>query len=361
MTDPNRQLQAELQDSVKRAFSNHRPLLTHLNADTSWLLQLPYPLEATPAEGRSSYNILLDPWLDGSQSDIASWFSTQWHVIPSVVKDIDELQARLKSIEELISKRSDTSLEPSGRSEEVKGHIKPNVRNHIDAVAISHEFTDHCHRATLIQLPPTTLIIAPPSAVKLIKSWNYFNLSNVVTAPALTQACGEWPESRSPLLPSWISIMRLTSTFDDFHSALLVAFHTSSFNSEPVEAVIYTPHGVNIKHLRVLSSTKPPIQTVALLHGLHDIELGVFKQLNLGARNGLRAQRLCAAKYWIGTHDEEKTAKGVVAKLLKRKRLSVEEVLDMDRQRGEAGGSGVEDWNDMNFVNLGSGESLLLE
>jgi hypothetical protein len=57
------QLQGELEDSIAKGFSNRRPILTHLNADTTWLLSLPYPEGSDPPENRQRFNIVIDPWL----------------------------------------------------------------------------------------------------------------------------------------------------------------------------------------------------------------------------------------------------------------------------------------------------------
>ena len=62
MDDPSRQLQDNLDDAIRASFLSQRPILTHLNADTSWLLQLPYPTDAVRPAGRNRYNILIDPW-----------------------------------------------------------------------------------------------------------------------------------------------------------------------------------------------------------------------------------------------------------------------------------------------------------
>src|SRR5271163_2439233 len=72
--------------------------------------------------------------------------------------------------------------------------------------------------------------------------------------------------------------------------------------------VIYTPHGISPTDLELVAKAEPRIQTLCLLHGLHDIKLGA--QLNMGAHNGLKVQRLLRAKYWIGTHDEIKKGGG---------------------------------------------------
>ena len=88
-----------------------------------------------------------------------------------------------------------------------------------------------------------------------------------------------------------------------------------------------------------------------------------MKQLNLGAHNGLRAQRICKAKYWIGTHDELKKPAGIIAPFLRRSIISVQEALD--REKKDKGGVILEDsmlvdMQSVHFSDLKSGESLLL-
>ena len=62
MEEPSLQLHETLNDSIRAALESRRPILTHLNADTSWLLQLPYPVNTIPPPGRSRLNIIFDPW-----------------------------------------------------------------------------------------------------------------------------------------------------------------------------------------------------------------------------------------------------------------------------------------------------------
>ena len=93
-TSPSEQLNQELKDDLSRALDTGRPILTHLNADTTWLLSLAYPPASAPPPGRSRFNILFDPWLKGPQSDYYAWFSTQSHAIESSVQTIQELEVR---------------------------------------------------------------------------------------------------------------------------------------------------------------------------------------------------------------------------------------------------------------------------
>ena len=75
------------------------------------------------------------------------------------------------------------------------------------------------------------------------------------------------------------------------------------FDDGSAEALIYTAHGINSGDLSHVSAARPPIHTLALMHGLHDVGMTQRFQLNLGAHNGLKANRILQAKYWVGTHE----------------------------------------------------------
>lgn len=138
--DVSRQLQDELQASVIQALSTCRPILTHWNADTTWSLSLAYPSRDKPLSGRLRYNILIDPWLTGPQSDVAGWFSTQWHAVKSSVQTVAEQNEHLKAVEALASQ-----AESSGTKKKRGGNGTANgtpTISYIDAVVVSHEFTD---------------------------------------------------------------------------------------------------------------------------------------------------------------------------------------------------------------------------
>ena len=129
-------------------------ILTHLNADTSWLLQLPYPTNSrTSSEGVivHYYNILIDPWLAGSQSDIFPWFSQQWHAQDSRLQNVS-------AVEDLVRKR-ESQLSAEQKVQSTANGVTQRI-SLIDAVVISHEFTDHCHKETLLQLDPSVPVFA---------------------------------------------------------------------------------------------------------------------------------------------------------------------------------------------------------
>ena len=155
MDEPSLQLQQDLDAAASRELRKDGtvlPLLNHLNADTTWLLQLPYPSHERRPRGRQFYNILIDPWLQGPQSDVASWFSQQWHAVESKIKSIVEVQQLARDNEVA-----------AGLTHSEKDFLGPPLAtdsSYIDVVVISHEFTDHCHKETLLEVPKYVPIIA---------------------------------------------------------------------------------------------------------------------------------------------------------------------------------------------------------
>ncbi|KAI1854117.1 hypothetical protein JX266_001258 [Neoarthrinium moseri] len=319
-------LQNALQDSSP-------PVLIHLNADTTWLLSLPYPPSSQPPAGRSRFNILLDPWLQGPQSDVASWFSTQWHIVTPCIETIEELNQILAEAEQ------------GGASNESQYPLKC----YIDVVTISHEFTDHCHEATLKELRRDVPVFATEKAAELIRSWKHF--SNVTTTPGFSSSTKDWQRvlSVSPL-PEWVGIGRVITAGNAlyYHSAVMLVFRHGTKS----QAVIYSPHGIKGSDLQAVQSVD--IETLALLHGLHDVRIWMTKQLNLGALNGLEAVRASGARYWIATHDEIKKGGGFIAPMLRRTKYTVADAVKKKTQ------SLGEEAPNYNFVELGSGDGLVL-
>jgi hypothetical protein len=336
-------------------------MLTLVNADTTWLVQIPL---RDPTASRRWYNILLDPWLTGSQSDVASWFSKQSHVVEPALGGIGEVEQFCRKVEELSAARNPGGADAAGIDGGESDGEQPAL-SLIDAVAISHEFTDHCHEATLRQCDPSVPVFANSKAVDLIRGWKHFD--TVIESPPFDGEHSNWREASVDPLPRWIGITRLVSKSDAlyYHSAIMITFPLPSDpdDSDPTttEAIIYTPHGIHAPSLSSVASASPPIRTLALLHGLHDVSIDWGQQLNLGAHNGLAAQRALHARYWIGTHDEEKKGGGLVSWFLRRKSITVEDALQEAAAKED--GEIKEDGNvlgDGEFMELGNGNSAIL-
>lgn len=216
----------------------------------------------------------------------------------------------------------------------------------------------------------------PKKAVSLINSWKHFR--SVHRIPHFSDD-PDWHATSIPPLPEWLGISRLVAGSDMiyFHTALLMTFNSNMGGPEDddsAEALIYTPHGIRSSSddLRLVATANPPIRTLAFLHGLEYITLGSVP-LNLGAHNGLQAQRILKSKYWIGTHDEDKQGTGIVGWLLRRKKISVKDAVEAEKEKRRGRGSETIDgplsptkellgsFEGVNWVDLGNGESLVLD
>ncbi|KAK6431240.1 hypothetical protein LTR95_012599 [Oleoguttula sp. CCFEE 5521] len=363
---PSTQLLADLRSAMTAALSSRRPVLHHLNADNSWLLQIPRPTSATRKGSRIYYNILIDPWFTGGQTDISWWFSLQFHAIPSAVQSIRE-------VEELIWRN-----EAMARGED-ENDGEQHGEGAIDAVALSHEFTDHCHEETLKEVGKDVPIFAAKKAAKLIQGWHHFR--TVVSVPVYKPGDGlDWRETSLLPLPAWIGISRLEQKSDPvgLHAALMIAFDNGRRSSaagqsvehideeDTAEALFHTPHGISHGAIAtIIQQANPSIRTIALLHGLSDVKvgetpLGPALQINLGARNGAHVQQALQARYWLATHDEVKKGSGIVAKMIKSRSMQLDAVLAEEQSKGSLSKEAAKACL-ASYEELGSGISRVLD
>lgn len=111
---------------------------------------------------------MIDPWLVSPQSDVAGWFSTQWHAIKSSVQTIAELNYHLEALETLASKGGPVKNQDK-RDWKVATNGKPQS-SYIDAVVVAHEFTDYCTLLSskhVLLLPAGSFILNYPAPVFL--------------------------------------------------------------------------------------------------------------------------------------------------------------------------------------------------
>ena len=107
-------------------------ILQRLNMDNSWHLEM------------RGMRLLVDPWLEGAEIDVAGWFNRQWHRTPPV---------SWASVPEY------------------------------DAVLITQRYPDHCHFETLKRLRPK-VVLAPVAVKKNLmnvlpdSSFNFFDSAN---------------------------------------------------------------------------------------------------------------------------------------------------------------------------------------
>lgn len=278
--------------------------LKHLNADSSWLLTL----------GKT--RILIDPWLFGPQTDYFSWFSTQEHVVRSSVENVEE-----------------------------------ELKTKIDAILISHEFTDHCHEATLKSLSRQTPIFATKNALNKIRQWNFFEKTGEIrnlTEP-IENFCFDSDRSISVGYLPEKGFLGLPS----LHGALCIAFRV---DENFWNCLLYVAHGCRLESIELWFRSNPNVRCVALLHGFEKISnpfwLGGL--LNYGFRSASEIVVALRIPIWISTHDENKKATGLVSKFLQRDNATIFQVNEYFQNVSNRSST-------TKIVQIPNGESICLE
>lgn len=203
-----------------------------LNEDSSWLWEI------------DGLKVMVDPWFSASQVDLHPLFSEQFHVTD---------QPSIKELE------------------------KP------DYLFISHPFTDHCNKETLLQFDPAIPLIAKPSILRKIGSWKHFTqLLQLEDAP--------------------FSLQRIQKgIFSDLvHEAYLIQNDHCR--------MIYAPHGAKIKRL-------PSAEILITTTTTYRLPFWLGGTINLGDQHALKMKDRCNAKWLITTHDEKKSGSGLVERL----------------------------------------------
>ena len=210
--------------------------LTKLNADSSWMFHF------------DGLHILVDPWFTEAQVDFHPWFSRQFHQSPQPA--VGELQ-------------------------------QP------DYIFISHPFTDHCNKETLLQFDKNIPVIALPSILKKIRKWDHFHkLMTLEEVPFTIQVL----QTKNALV----------------HKAYLIE---SALNK-----IVYAPHGAVLKNI-------PNVKIDAVISTTLCYQLPFFLggTINLGQESAVRLQQQLHSNLLLTTHNEDKKGEGLVSLFAKRK------------------------------------------
>lgn len=325
---------------LKSKADAQRPLIHHLNADTSWLIQIP----RNDGHPRPYYNVLLDAWLQGPQIEFYSILHEQDHTVPSAFQTVAEIETFAHEIET--------------KACALRGMKVPEKSStgYIDVAACALRGTDHVNENTLRQLHPSVPVLVREDAEHLVKAYKHFE--TIVLLPHFQR---DWRDTRLSVIPEWLGIGCLTQKKDvqGIHKGIVVSF--TSTGLEQAEAIIYTPHGIFVDEMAFLTSREPALRILALIHGLLNVKVGLswigYMDANLGAHNGLKLQRMLDAKHWVATHDESKIEKGLTSWILTQNPITLEQALE--REKEEARGE-ERDFGSPNFFPVGNGESLVL-
>ena len=211
--------------------------ITKLNADSSWLWEI------------NGLKVLVDPWFSESQVDFHPRFSTQYHL---------------------------------DKQPEVYEIPRP------DFIFISHPFTDHCDRETLVKFSSEIPVICLPSIQRKMQKWKDFNqFISIDAAPFMLEKISK------------------TGFLDLVHHAYLI--------SDGMSTMCYAPHGT-----RAIKEGK---QATVLLTTVTTYELPFYLggTVNLGLNKAIQLAEKLKVNTLISTHDEQKRQAGLVARLSKRK------------------------------------------
>ncbi|KAG4438534.1 hypothetical protein IFR05_006008 [Cadophora sp. M221] len=304
----------------------------HLNSDASFLLTFQPLLSFPPPPGQSpsTFTVVLDPWLAGPSKFLHSKFSISRHKAESCIASLNQLPE-------------------------------------VDIVVISQDKSDHCHKETLTQLPRSggkTLILAEPSAAKVIRGWKYFAPEKVINLPKFEDPRSgkksniyriPIPSTSSNGHPGEVTVTFLAQKPDitRVHTAIGITYRPpynfdtslemtppatpksqsfSSTYSDQALSVIHAPHGCTYKTIERYATShlieQAALPLTALLHCFDRIQNAWYLGGNIcsGLPGGQRiAQGLCA-KVWISAHDGEKELKGMANKKIVVQKFEREEV-----------------------------------
>ena len=224
---------SEAKALLKSEADTRRPLIHHLTADTSWLIQIP----RNDGHPRPYFNLLIDAWLTTPQIEFFRIFHEQAHTVPSAFQTIAEVEAFVQEIEA-----------QACRLRNMNAQAKPST-GYIDVAACCLRGTDHVNEHTLRQVHPSVPILVRHDAEHLVKAYKHFE--NITLLPAFES---DWRETRLPFLPQWLGIGCLTMTKDiqGIHKGLVISF--DSLGLDTAEAIVYTPHGIPIEQMTFLAS-----------------------------------------------------------------------------------------------------------
>ncbi|KAK0557919.1 hypothetical protein OC846_000214 [Tilletia horrida] len=282
-----------------------------LNGDTAWLFSLPYEKHGAPTH----FNLVVDPWLnEAPQVDMSFAFSIQKRVCKAAASS-------LKEVDDLLANRESESQE----------------KQQVDAVLLSHPFTDHAHPESLTD-PGTRKdipLLGTTDALSSVRKLPGLPFKDIYSIPVASEKTPPWDDASFHLapIPASIRIVRLLAkekfaairhgpAWMQLHGAVAIMWlrqGTSWDEHSDYGAILYSPHGITpLSVPSWLLRAEPRV----LLHSLDrqvlpswlagPVALG-FKNAVLMCQPGSFRPNLL-----LGTHDERKTAGGIVARLIRR-------------------------------------------
>lgn len=250
---------------------------------------------------------------------------------------------------------------------------------------VSQDKPDHCHEATLRQLPADTesTILAMPAAARKIRAWKHFRAESIHALPRFVQGDDESlyrivlppPSPRGTCGQVTVTWMPAKRDLSKVHHAIGITYRPpctvlsslspthyidlpmspppspgtpltvassprtlvpSPFNNrEKTLSVIYSPHGVSYDVIRPYASSylvsESALPLTALLHSFDSVAnpwwLG--GNISAGSPGGSEIAKSLYARAWISAHDADKDNRGWAVKLTQIAQHAADEVKQM--------------------------------
>jgi len=279
--------------------------IKHINADSCFLLTF-LPSSASPSASHThpgAFTILIDPWLSGPSKVFSSSFALTLHTVDACVASLRDLPVP-------------------------------------DLILISQDKNDHCHKATLTELPGDieSRIVGTEKAVRKIRAWKHFRTERMQACPRFEPRVKESvlripiPGSSPTDTPGEVTIALLAPKADliGLHNAFAITYRApqlsaSSPTPEPTLSLLYSPHGIALPLVTAYASSPlSPLSPgnlplTALLHCLDSITMPWYLGGSIcsGSSSGVAIAKALGVKVWVGAHDEEKVNSGVSLKSLR--------------------------------------------
>jgi hypothetical protein len=350
-----------------------------LNGDTAFLLTFSPPAAPVSSPGLfpGSFTILLDPWLTGPATILSTIFSISEQKTKPFISSLLELEQ-----------------EP-------------------DLILISQDKPDHCHEATLRQLPrdcQSTILATPPAARK-IRSWKHFRPELVTALPKYVEgdsnslyrlvlppfsprgSCGEvtvtWIPAKRDIAgvhhaigityrPPCSVLSAISGHYLDLPlsppaspgSPRTIASSPRTIVPSPYNdrektlSVIYSPHGVPYEIIRPYASShlvnESALPLSALIHSFDRVENPWYLGGNIsaGSPGGLHIARSLYAKSWISAHDADKNNRGWSVKQVRVGKFPSDEIRVMLQDGRKVK---LQTLPETDIINLACGEEYRIE
>lgn len=256
--------------------------LARVNGDTSFIITI------------NNKRLLVDPWLFGHEVDGCSCFNTAMLVEPTI--SIDKI-------------------------------------SNIDAIIISHEFSDHLHEETLLLLDDKIPILATKSAIKRLKKNRLLCKRYIIEIPSSNQSI------QLILFDDSIRIGLISSSglLDFVHNALLIFPNddTNGVNERDIlltekdssntkksdikGGICYCPHGFVLNENGVLTKEISNYKFDLLLVTMTEYYLPFYVggTVNLGLEAAAALTNVLKPQFVVNCHSEKKMSSGMISRLAK--------------------------------------------